>query len=191
MRWDWVNIETSGITVELLHNFDCGHDDFNSFLICDAKGWQANGEAVTYVFVDLDEELSGFTRIYGFVSINTLGLKSSSSTGNKYLPCAEIRLFATDRRLHQSGDPGRLYSDQLFKIALQNLYQMSTHTIGFKAIYLNANSLGLNLYLRNGFREITDFIPSTEEDKLSVDGCTPLLLIIDETAITNMFCDFL
>lgn len=186
MNWDWVNIEDSRINDDLLCNFDCGADQFNSFLRNDARTWQADGEAATYVFVDLDEK-DLFTRIYGYVSINALGLKYNDDDIDKYLSCAEIRLFAVSVQLHKLHDSTISYSDQLFKIALQNLYEMSTHVIGFKALYLNANDAGLSLYKRNGFQPLSGLIPSSEEDKMSVEGCTPLLLVINDEMISSIF----
>ena len=199
-NFEWINIDK--IDDNLLKEFDCGNETFNEFLSEKAKKWQTAGEATTYVFIDEAEkqkyeksnDIKCISRIYGYASINTTGLlyNDSNESGDskesvKYLSCAEIRMFATDKRLHRHHNPSVKYSDMIFTTLLQNLYEMSTKVIGFQAIYLNANSMGYKLYKDHGFDEITEFLPSTEENKINIEGCIPLLLVINDDAIYNMF----
>ena len=151
----------------LLHDFDCGNPDFNEFLTERASAWQDSGETVTYLIVTEDDRDSGhYSRIYGYVSINATGLlHATDDSSSKYLSCAEIRMFAIAKQLRKRHDPTIPYSDLIFKLVLQNLYEMSVKTIGFKAIFLNANHEGIQLYRDNGFAPVKDFVPPTEEDK--------------------------
>lgn len=187
MSIEWINIES--VSEELTDSFDSGDDTFNYFLKEQARNWQDAGEAATYIFADENEiKNDSITRVLGYASINTTGLLYSSDNTNKYLACAEIRMFAIDRRLRKAGDTTRDYSNQIFNLLLMNLYHMSTHTIGFKAIFLNANHAGEKLYSNNGFVEITDFISPDEEDKLDIEGTTPMLLMINnEDYIDQVF----
>ena len=40
--------------------------------------------------------------------------------------------------------------------------------------------MGYKLYKDHGFDEITEFLPSTEENKINIEGCIPLLLVIND-----------
>ena len=130
-----------------------------------------------------------YKRIYGYVSINTMGLLyKAEDKENRYLSCAEIRVFAIAKQLRKRHDTTIKYSDLIFKMVLQNLYELSTSVIGFKAIFLNANHEGKHLYSDNGFVEITEYIAPTDEKKMELANTTPMLLIIDDDMIYNIFC---
>ena len=102
----------------------------------------------------------------------------------------QIRLFAISKTLRgQCDEYGERYSINLFKSFLQDLYQMSTSLIGFRAIYLNSNDDGYHLYTddRIGFMEPRGFIPATDEEKLDIEGCKPLLFFLDDDGIYKLF----
>lgn len=186
MTFEWVNIKD--VTATVINDYDSGDYVFNNFLREQAIEWQNMGEAVTYVFVDADERSSStFTRIYGYVSINTLGLLYNEDNIDKYLSCVEIRLFSIAKQLRKKHDPTIKWSEILFKLVLQNLYQMSTSVIGFHGIFLNANSNGYKLYNDCGFQKIDDYITPNDDDKLDIGECTPLLMIINDNALYNIF----
>ena len=186
MNIEWINIES--VSKELTDSFDSGDYTFNLFLKEKARIWQNTGESVTYIFADKEEiENNNITRVLGYVSINATGLLYRKGDANMYLSCAEIRMFAIDRRLRKAGDTTRKYSEQIFNLLLANLYYLATHEIGFKAIFLNANDTGKDLYLRNGFADITEFIPPDEEDKIGLEGTTPLLLMINDDFMDIVF----
>jgi len=186
MEFDWINIEE--VDDALLKEFDSGNESFNFFLRTKAKTWQSQGETVTYVFVDKSEIISGsYSRVYGYISINTLGLLYYDGNSKKYLSCAEIRMFAIAKQLRKHHDSSITWSEMLFKVALQNLYFMSVHTIGFRAIFLNANHDGYELYKNIGFEEIEEFIPPDEEKGIDIQGCVPLLLVMGDEMLYNIF----
>ena len=54
-------------------------------------------------------------------------------------------------------------------------------------IFLNANHDGYALYKRNGFEEITDFLPPTQEKLIDIDGTIPMLLLINDEMIVDIF----
>ena len=106
---------------------------------------------------------------------------------NEYLSCAEIRLFAIAKQLRKHHDPSIMWSDIIFKTLLQNLYQMSTSVIGFKAIFLNANHDGYQLYINNGFNVIDEYIAPDSDPKIDTGDCAPLLLMITSEMVDNIF----
>lgn len=53
----------------------------------------------------------------------------------------------------------------MFRLVLQNLYYMSTHIIGFRAIFLNSNDQGYQLYSDCGFEDLKVFLAPEEEEK--------------------------
>ena len=69
-----------------------------------------------------------------------------------------------------------------------NLYHMATHTIGFKAIFLNANHEGRRLYKSAGFEEVSGFVSPTVEDKIDLEETTPMILMINDEFIDKVFC---
>lgn len=152
------------------------------------KKWNAEGECVTYVFADATEVAnSKVSRIYGFAAINTMGLLFDNDGKNEYLSCAEIRLFAIAKQLRKHHDQSIEWSDIIFKTLLQNLYHMSTNIIGFKAIFLNANHDGYQLYIDNGFEIIKEYTVPQNDSKIEIEECTPLLLMITSEMIDNIF----
>lgn len=183
MNFDWINIES--VDDAVIKEFDSGNHAFNDFIHNKAKTWNDKGESVTYAFIDRDEK--EISRIYGFVSINTMALLYDNNGKNEYLPCVEVRLFAIAQQLRKHHDSSVEWSDTIFKTLLQNLYCMSTKVIGFKAIFLNANHEGYGLYINNGFVEITDYIKPEEDEKIDIEDCTPLLLIINDEMLYNIF----
>ena len=186
MEFEWLNIE--GVSDAVIKEFDCGNRAFNDFLYEKAKVWNAKGESVTYVFADAAEiEKKAVTRIYGFVAINTLGLLFDNNGQAEYLSCAEIRLFAISKQLRKRHDKTIQWSDIIFKKLLQNLYQMSTSMIGFKAIFLNANHEGYQLYKNNGFEPIKEYVAPQKDPKITVEDCTPLILTINDDMICEIF----
>ncbi|MBO4580210.1 MAG: hypothetical protein J5715_08665 [Clostridiales bacterium] len=189
MRFSWLNIRDPRITDDLLEDFYSGNSVFDDFLKNKAGDWQDYSEAATYVFITSDEEQSEvISRIYGYVSINSTGLLYENSDGEKqYLSCAEIRMFAIHKSLRRKLNPCSNYSSVLFKMVLQRLYFMSTSVIGFRAIFLNANNEGYRLYVNSGFSEVTDYLAPETEEKLSLEGTTPLLLLINEGTTDLLF----
>ncbi len=185
----WINI--SQVSDRILDEFDCGSYVFNDFLKEKARDWQENGEAVTYVVVtsnELESDSDSISRIYGYVAINAMGLLyNTSDDEHRYLPCVEIRMFAVAKQLRKKHDSTIPYSNIIFKMILQNLYEMSTKIIGFHAIFLNANQEGYQLYKENDFEEITQYIAPTDEEKLDITGTKPMLLLIDDEMLYNIF----
>ena len=184
MTFEWVNIKD--VTDAILNDYDSGDYVFNTFLKEQAREWQSIGETVTYVFVDKDEiECKEFSRIYGYTSINTMGLLYSENNLDKYLPCVEIRLFSIAKQLRKRHDPTIKWSEILFKMVLQNLYQMSTSVVGFHGIFLNANSNGYKLYIDCGFHEIDTYVAPQDDNKIDIGDCKPLLMLINDDALFN------
>lgn len=187
MNFEWVGLES--VDEEVINEFDSGNYAFNIFLQENAKKWQNNGETVTYLCVDSEEFSCGnISRVYGFASINTMGLLYSDTDGkNSYLQCAEIRLFAIARALQRNGDPERKYSEIILKSFLQELYYMSMSVIGFKAVFLNSNDKGYNLYKRCGFQTIEKYVAPDEDAKIDTAGCIPLILIMNDDAVYGLY----
>ena len=82
MEFEWLNIES--VEDAVIKEFDCGNHAFNNFLYENAKAWNAAGESVTYVFADSEEVKNhSVKRIYGFASINSLGLLFNNNGQNE------------------------------------------------------------------------------------------------------------
>ena len=186
MNFEWIGLE--GVDKAVLNDFDSGSCAFNCFLQEYAEAWRDVGEAVTYLCVDREEASRNcVTRIYGYAAINTNGLLYTDNSKKKYLQCAEIRMFAIAKQLRGHKDPTCNFSRDIFYSFLQNMYIMSMTVIGFKAIFLNSNHEGYHLYKECGFDEITDYIPPEDDDKIEIDDCTPLLLVMNEDAIYDFY----
>ena len=188
MEFTWVNIRNALITQELLDGFQSGNLVFDVFLKEKAGDWQDCSETATYLFVNKSElENKKIARIYGYVSINSTGLMYYKNDSRLYLPCAEIRMFAIHKSLRKHGNPNTVYSEILFKMVLQQLYFMSNHLIGFRAIFLYSNREGYELYKRCGFDEVKEYLAPEDEEKLDIEGTTPLLLLINDDITDLLF----
>lgn len=189
MDFVWINIRNNLITQELLDSFKSGNSDFDDFLKEKACNWQDYSEAATYVFVTKDDFDSGkISRVYGFVSINATGLLFQNEDGdNQYLSCVEIRMFAIHKILRKNNNPAAQFSRILLTMVLQNLYIMSNHEIGFRAIFLNSNDEGYKLYKECGFADVTGYLTPDAEDKLNIEGTKPMLLFINEDITDVLF----
>ena len=190
MIFEWTPLEK--VTANVVEQFDCGEDEFNYFLKNQANEWASKGYAVTYVAVDEEQSNDGkIQRIYGFAAINATGLLGKDSNKNKYLSCAEIRLFAVSKVLRgeEAVDAdGVRYSYKLFQTLMQELYHISTSVIGFCAVTLNSNTTGLKLYKKFGFMKSEEYLNPEEEEKIDLDGCTPLIFsFMDEKAYDLLF----
>lgn len=76
-------------------------------------------------------------------------------------------------------DESKYYSTIFFEYLLQDLYVLSTTTIGFEAIFLRANKNGEKLYRRKHFADTSDYIiPYTDDDPLG--KCVPMILNISD-----------
>ncbi|QFJ53928.1 hypothetical protein [Pseudobutyrivibrio xylanivorans] len=188
-NFEWKSIRE--VPLEVIKNFDCGDYEFNIFLQEKSFNWMDNGYAATYVAVDSEENAENhITKIYAYASINCTGLLYKAEHA-KYLSCVEIRMFAVSRRLRGDGVTdvdGIRYSYKVFQSLMQELYYMSTNSIGFCAVTLNANDKGLKLYIKFGFVKTDEYILPNEEEKLNIKDCTPLIFsLITEDAITRIF----
>ncbi len=177
MIFEWTSIKN--VPSDVVSQFSCGNEEFDRFLHEQAKTWMSEGYAVTYVAV-IKEELENNTvkRIYGYAAINATGLLGKDRGKNKYLSCAEIRMFAVSKTLRGGeavDSDGIRYSYKLFQALMQELYLLSTSVIGFSAVTLNANSTGLGLYSKFGFIQSEEYLLPEEEDKLNIEGCIPLI----------------
>lgn len=190
MIFEWTSL--NNVTSDIVDKFDCGEENFNDFLKEQAKTWMSEGYAVTYVAVDKNElEAGNVQRIYGYAAVNSTGLLYKNADKNKYLSCAEIRMFAVARSLRgkEAVDlDGVRYSYKLFQALMQELYFISTTYIGFCAVTLNANDTGLGLYKKFGFIQSDQYIPPVEEEKIDIENCTPLIFsFLDLNALVTLF----
>ena len=186
--FDWIRMDE--VPRKLIVDFQCGNVVFDDYLKEEASSYQENCEGVTYVIVTDDElEKHEFTKIHGYVTINATGLLLCDEARNYYLPCAEIKMFAIAKQLRRRHDITINYSDLVFKVILQNLYEISTKVIGFRAIFLNSNDEGKHLYCDNGFMEIDSYIAPSEENGINIEGTCPMILLINDEMLTNIFSE--
>ena len=190
MTLEWTTL--NNVPFEIVERFDCGDTVFNDFLKTQAKDWMTKGYAITYVAVDKQElDTQNVQRIYGYAAVNATGLLYTDAEKNKYLSCAEIRMFAVSKMLRGRGAvdaDGIKYSYKLFQSFMQELYFMSTSIIGFCAVVLNANKSGINLYKKFGFIRSDKYLPPDEEEKIDIEGCSSLIFsFLDEKALESLF----
>lgn len=181
----YVELANANISQDVLDKFDCGHPDFNDFLSAEAIECANSGNGVTYVLIDENEEESGITTVFAFVTLKATALYYSKEDSNCMFStsCAEIKYFAIAKAF-QKAKTGKLgvekyYSTVFFEILLMDIYELSTKTIWFTGIFLRANANGEKLYRRKNFVDATEFIiPYEEDDELG--KCTPMYLVIND-----------
>lgn len=188
---NFIELNQSGVTDEVIHQFDCGNADMTDYLHEQAKKDSIEGKGVTYVLVSEDRE-----RIYAYATIKAYSLyyyddadKYHAKTGNDdeqvllAVPAVEIKMFAISKKLKGQVayllDPIKKqhYSSIFFKWFLEYLYYMSMDTIGFQMVFLRANDEGERLYRNNGFIECDEYL-STYDAK--AEGCISLATTLTE-----------
>ena len=92
----YVELTKAKVSQDVLRKFDCGHPDFNDFLISDAPNYSVNGEGVTYILIDDAEENIEITTVFAFCTIKATALYySKEKSDNMYsISCVEIKYFA-------------------------------------------------------------------------------------------------
>ncbi len=194
----YVSLSEANVSQDVLQKFNCGHPDFNDFLVNDATKCNDNGNGVTYILVDeaeVDKEHhknNNISTIFAFATIRTTSLQYYNSEDiNKIYSISgvEIRYFAIAKMFHKQIayliDPNKYYSTIFFERFLIDLYEMSTKTIGFQMIFLRANKNGEKLYRRKEFADTTGYIIPYEEDD-PLGKCIPMCLMIQDN-IYNIF----
>lgn len=180
----YVELTQANASQDVLHSFDCKHPDFNDFLYEDAIDFSADGNGVTYILVDKNEyQKNNISTIFAFATIQAMSLHYTEKKSGMLcsIPCVEIKYFAINRMLQKqiayTIDSNKYYSTIFFELLLQELYELSTKRIGFKAIFLRANENGEKLYRRKKFVDATNYIvPYTEDDPAG--KCIPMILNI-------------
>jgi hypothetical protein len=186
-EFQYVELSSASVSQEVLHKFNCGHPDFNDFLINDAVECGSNGEGVTYILVDKEEyDNKNVSTIFAFATIQCTALQYYDIEDNDRIysiPGVEIRYFAMAKKFHRQIavllDDSKYYSTIFFEWLLADLYEMSTRIVGFQAIFLRANEQGEKLYRRKKFVDATEYIVPYEEDD-PLGKCIPMCLMIKD-----------
>lgn len=186
-EFQYVELSTANISQDVLQKFNCGHPDFNDFLVNDAIASCNSGKGVTYILVDKAEyEENNVSTIFAFATIQTTALLyyDMENVERVYsIPGVEIKYFAIAKRFHKQFalliDADKYYSTVFFEWFLVDLYEKSTKDIGFQAVFLRANENGERLYRRKNFIDATNYIIPYEEDD-PLGKCTPMCLIIED-----------
>lgn len=189
---DYVELNESGISDDVINGFDCGNKDMSDYLHEQAKDDTAKSKCITYVLLDADK-----SRIYAYATISSYAMYYYDDA-EKYhtapmtedgqilvtIPAVEIKMFAIDKALRGQTafllDPAkqRRYSIIFFQWFLEKLYYMSMSIIGFQMIFLRANTDGYKLYANNGFAEYDKYI-NTYDGKSK--DCIPMISSIQDT----------
>lgn len=176
-----------GFPLEKIEEFDCGDSNFNLFLNDRLVAWQENLAGVTYFLVDTEEEMSN-VKIYAYATVSTIGLLNKDADNYSYISGAEIRLFAIHKHFRGVADEdGVKYSHIFFAILLQDMWSAATTKISFKMIFLQANDIGKSLYEEFGFVEVSDYIAPTEDEKIEIEDCIPMLCEITDEMMYLIF----
>ena len=75
-EFQYVELRSACVSQDVLQKFNCGHPDFNNFLVDDAIKCSDNGEGVTYILVDKDEYINKeISTIFAFATIQSTSLQ--------------------------------------------------------------------------------------------------------------------
>lgn len=159
-EFQYVELSKAYISQDVLQKFNCGHPDFNEFLINDAVKCSCNGDGVTYVLVDKEEyNNKKISVVFAFATIQTTSLQYHDMTNSEKIYSIsglEIKYFAIAKKFQRQIayliDSDKYYSTIFFEWLLADLYEMSTKIVGFQAIFLRANEKGEKLYRRKKYR---------------------------------------
>lgn len=190
-EFDFVELNQSEVSDEVINEFDCGNRSMTEYLHQYAKDDTIKGKGVTYVLVTADRK-----RIYAYATIATYSLyyyedaekfhtKEMNEFGKVLLavPSIEIKMFAISKKLKGQIayllDPKNQqhYSSIFFKLFLEKLYYMSMSSVGFQMVFLRANDEGERLYRNNKFVECDKYLSTYDA---MAEGCTSLAITLTE-----------
>jgi hypothetical protein len=191
MSLEYISYEeykAKGYPLDRIEAFDSGNCAFNAFLSERLIEWQEKLSGVTYLLIDTEEKNKSDIIIYAYATVSTIGLLSKDADNYAYISGVEIRLFAIDRHFRDAADEtGVKYSHVFFALLLQDLWSAATTKISFKIIFLQSNLVGKSLYEDFGFVEVSDYIAPTEDDKIEVHDCIPMLCEITDEMMYQIF----
>lgn len=182
------NYKAKGYLLDSVCKFDCGFSCFNLFLQHNLDLWQEKLAGVTYFLIDKDICDKTQVIIYAYTTVSTIGLLSRHEDIHSYISGVEIKLFAIDRHFRgKTNKDGVKYSHVFFAILLQDLWSIAMSQISFKMIFLQSNTLGMSLYKKFGFIEVNGYVSPTDDDKIDVDDCVPMLCEITDEIMYMIF----
>jgi hypothetical protein len=157
---------------ELFKDFNCGNEELNKHL-SKAEQFCDEGFGVTRLIIDIDKgKLIG----YYVLSATSLLYDTKDITKVKGLPAIEINIFAMDleyQKLPTSENfNDGVFSDDMFSITINDIYDISYKYIGAKFITLHSVPKAIKFYKRNGFKELEPIMVSMYDRYL--DGCVPM-----------------
>lgn len=189
---EYFELNESGISDNVINNFDCGNKDMSDYLHKQAREDTSKSKCITYVLLDNTKN-----RIYAYATISAYAMYYYEDA-EKYhtvpvtddgqilvtIPAVEIKMFAIDKALRGQTaflldpDKQRRYSTIFFQWFLEKLYYMSMSVIGFQMIFLRANTDGYKLYINNGFARYDKYINTYDAKS---EDCIPLISSIQDT----------
>lgn len=177
-----------GFDLSKIRNFNCGAEKFNLFLQDEIDLWESKLSGVTYFLVDAEVGKLEDADIYAYATLSTIGLLRKETKKESYISGVEIRLFAINEKFRGvKNELGILYSHIFFAILLQDLWSAATSVISFKMIFLQSNELGRSLYKKFGFVEVAEYLAPTEDDKIEIEDCVPMLCEISDELMYKAF----
>lgn len=162
--------------IRFIKNFDCGNNNINNFLKCEAINYSESGLSKPYIFIDDNHE------VLGFFTIKCSAIQYMlSEIASMYLPSIEIEYFAIDISLHKLKydsedtleDGIYNFSDDLLCTILSKCKDISD-VIGARFITLYSVLDAIEFYQRNGFKKFEEDM--NEYKNSNVEDCVALYL---------------
>lgn len=155
---------------DVVSDFDCGNEVINDYLKNSAL---SDSDNVTYLFVDISNNIIGFSTLCCSGIRYTVG-KGYQST----LPAIEIKYFAILSDLHKliydETDEHFYFSDKVFCELLKICRDISQDVIGARYIVLYSVPDAVRFYKRNMFEIYTEYM---SKDKTTfLNDCVPMFM---------------
>ena len=142
----------------LLKPFDCEDHDLNDFFTSEAKDYQKNLLAVTYIIESDEKTVAFFSLLNDKIAMEDFDTKSQwykkisnrlpRNKRHKSYPAVKIGRLAVDSH-YQGNGLGKIILDYLKQLFIDN------NRTGCKFITVDAYSQSLKFYEKNGFEYLT------------------------------------
>lgn len=104
-EFKYIELSNACVSQDVLQKFNCGHPDFNDFLVEDAIKCCSNGDGVTYILVDKEEyDSKNISTIFAFATIQTTALQYYDIANSDIIYSiagVEIKYFAIAKKFHR------------------------------------------------------------------------------------------
>ncbi len=162
-------VEIKSDNIRLFDTFEISKLGFDDYINTSAIYDKENGNGVTYAILDHEEVVVAYYTLAVTTILCTDRYKEEDGTYDEAIcgiPSVEIKMFAVNDNYQDCLYKGELISAMILKYIINYIDELSTTTVGIKAVFLHSVADAKEFYIKNGFKEMEFYMSCLH----SVDG---------------------